>query len=168
MRKLAIGVFGSELFASKKQLSLAFEVGKEIARSGAVLVNGGRKGTMEACAKGAKKEGGFVVSILLGNSRKEANRYVDVAIPTGLGSGRGILIVRTCDALISIGGGNGTLNELCMGYSVGKPIIGIKGSGGWTDRLVGEYIDEKKKVRIIPAKNAKEAVGLAIKHAKKN
>lgn len=83
---------------------------------------------MEAACRGAKREGGATVGILPGAQRSEANRWVDVAVPTGLGEGRNLVIVRTADAVIAVGGEYGTLSELAFALRLGRPVVGL---GTW-------------------------------------
>ena len=64
---------------------LAEEVGRELARRGAVVVTGGLGGAMEAACRGAKAGGGTTLGILPTHDRADANEWVDVAVPTGLG-----------------------------------------------------------------------------------
>ncbi|HDO19280.1 MAG TPA: TIGR00725 family protein, partial [Thermoplasmatales archaeon] len=92
-------------------ISMAEEVGKEIAKHGAILICGGRGGVMEAACRGAKENSGITVGILP-FSKEEANPYVDIAIETGLGNVRNFLVVKSADAIIAICGRWGTLNEI--------------------------------------------------------
>lgn len=111
--------------ASAEQRAVAEEVGRELARRGAVLVCGGLGGAMEAACRGAREEGGTTVGILPGLDRREANEFVDVALPTGLGEARNALVVRTADSLVAIGGGFGTLSEIALALKTGKPVVGL-------------------------------------------
>jgi uncharacterized protein (TIGR00725 family) len=106
----------------------AAEVGRLIAERGAVLVCGGRGGAMEAACRGAKEVGGLTVGILPGPDRSEANPFVDVVLPTGLGEARNALVVGAADVVIAIGGGYGTLSEIALALKVGKRVIGL---GTW-------------------------------------
>jgi uncharacterized protein (TIGR00725 family) len=106
----------------------AAEVGRLIAERGAVLVCGGRGGAMEAACRGAKEVGGLTVGILPGPDRSEANPFVDVVLPTGLGEARNALVVAAADVVIAIGGGYGTLSEIALALKVGKRVIGL---GTW-------------------------------------
>jgi uncharacterized protein (TIGR00725 family) len=99
-----------------------------VAERGAVLVCGGLGGAMEAACRGAKEAGGTTLGVLPGVDRGEANPYVDIAVPTGLGQGRNLVIVHTADALIAVGGGYGTLSEIALALRAGKPVIGV---GSW-------------------------------------
>jgi uncharacterized protein (TIGR00725 family) len=106
----------------------AAEVGRLIAERGAVLVCGGRGGAMEAACRGAKEVGGLTVGILPGPDRSEANPFVDVVLPTGLGEARNALVVAAADVVIAIGGGYGTLSEIALALKAGKRVIGL---GTW-------------------------------------
>ena len=76
-----------------------------------MLVCGGLGGVMEAACRGARSEGGTTIGLLPGTDREEANGWVVLALPTGLGEGRNALIVRAADAVVAIGGGFGTLSR---------------------------------------------------------
>ena len=148
-------------------LDAAAEVGRLIARAGAVVVSGGLSGVMEAVSRGAKEEGGLVVGILPGFDKRDANPYVDVAITTGMGFMRNTLNVRAGDAVIMISGGIGTLNELTVAYE-DKPTIVLEGTGGWSDRLRsvaygGKHLDEARSRELLFARSPREAVDLALR-----
>jgi uncharacterized protein (TIGR00725 family) len=108
--------------------AVAQELGRRLARAGAIVVCGGLGGVMEAACRGAKEEGGTTVGILPGADRGAANAYVDVAIPTGLGESRNALVARAADALIAVAGGYGTLSEIALALKAGKPVVGL---GSW-------------------------------------
>ena len=114
--------------ASPEELAVAEEVGAEIAAAGAVLVCGGLGGVMEAACRGARSRGGKTVGLLPGLDRREANGWVEVAIPTGLGEARNALIVRAADAIVAVGGAWGTLSEIALGLRAGLPVVGL---GTW-------------------------------------
>jgi uncharacterized protein (TIGR00725 family) len=107
---------------------VAAEVGRLLAERGTVLVCGGRGGAMEAACRGAKEAGGLTVGILPGSDRSEANPFVDVVLPTGLGEARNALVVGTADVVIAVGGGFGTLSEIALALKAGKRVIGL---GTW-------------------------------------
>ena len=104
---------------------MAEQVGRQLARRGAVLVCGGRGGVMEAACRGAKAEGGTTVGILPGIDRWEANAYVDIPIVTGLGEARNAIVVRTAEAVIAVSGGFGTLSEIGLALKMGRPVVGL-------------------------------------------
>jgi uncharacterized protein (TIGR00725 family) len=111
--------------ASGEQLAVAEEVGRLLGERGAVVVTGGRGGVMEAACKGAREGGATTLGILPGLDRAEANQYVDVAVPTGLGEARNALVVRAADALIAVGGSYGTLSEVALGLQARKTVVGL-------------------------------------------
>jgi uncharacterized protein (TIGR00725 family) len=111
--------------ASAEQANAAEQVGRLLARRGAVVVCGGLGGVMEAACRGARAEGGTAVGILPGLDRGAANPHVEIALATGLGEARNALVVRAADALIAIGGAYGTLSEIALALKAGKPVIGL-------------------------------------------
>lgn len=147
-------------------LRAAEEVGRLLARRGAVVVSGGLSGVMEAVSRGAKEGGGLVIGILPGFDKRDANPYVDVALTTGMGWMRNALVVRAADAVIMISGGIGTLNELTMAYQ-DKPTVILEGTGGWADRVRevayrGKHLDESGSATLRYAATPGEAVALAL------
>ena len=122
-----IAVVGAGI-AEEGDARVAEAVGRLLAASGAVLVCGGLGGVMEAACRGAKAAGGTTVGILPGRRRSDANRYVDVAITTGLGEMRNPLVVRAADVVIAISGEFGTLSEMAFALKIGVPVVGI---GTW-------------------------------------
>jgi uncharacterized protein (TIGR00725 family) len=123
--KPIIAVIGGRR-TEKALLKEAEEVGRLIARKGATLVCGGLGGVMESASRGAKSEGGITVGILPQNDSDNANQYIDIPIATGLGIGRNVIIARTADALIAVGGAYGTLSEIAFALQMGKPVAGIR------------------------------------------
>lgn len=119
-----IGVIGTSE-ASNEEYKTAEEVGREIARRKGILVCGGLGGVMEASCRGAKSEGGLTIGIIPGSSKKEANPYVDVPIVTGISEARNIIVVRSSNAIIAIGGSFGTLSEIAFALKLEIPVIGI-------------------------------------------
>jgi uncharacterized protein (TIGR00725 family) len=112
--------------ADPEDEATAERVGRELARRGAVVVCGGLGGVMEAACRGAREEGGTTLGILPGSDRREANRFVEVAVPTGLGEARNALVVRAADALVAVGGAYGTLSEIALALKAGKPVLGLR------------------------------------------
>jgi len=110
---------------SKEEAKLAEEVGRELAKQGAILVCGGLGGVMEAACKGASSEGGVTIGILPGDSRQAANPYVQIPVVTGMGYARNVAVVRTAQAVIAIGGNYGTLSEISHALQSGIPVIGL-------------------------------------------
>lgn len=119
---LRIGVVGAGEAPDELAL-LAEAVGRHIAVAGAVLVNGGGGGVMEASARGAARAGGLTVGLLQGDEPDGANRWTALPLATGMGQGRNLLVVRASDALVVVGGGWGTLSEIALAGKVRRPLV---------------------------------------------
>jgi len=153
MMKPQIGVIGSGIcnngISNPSICDLAKEVGKHIAKNGAILICGGRGGVMEAAAFGAKESGGITVGILPGEHHSDANPYIDIAITTAMGHARNTIIAQSSSVLIAVGGRYGTLSEIALALSMEKPVVVI--ASKW--EIDGVYI----------AKTPKDAVDIALK-----
>ncbi|NOX20698.1 MAG: TIGR00725 family protein [Nitrospirae bacterium] len=134
-------------------LEIAENVGRELAAEGFIVLTGGLTGVMHWASRGAKESGGITVGILPQDNKKEANPYIDIPIATGLGIGRNVIIARTADALIAVGGGYGTLSEIAFALQLRKPVVGIQ-----TWDIQG----------IIKVETAKEAVQKVIEWLREN
>ncbi|MCW2491439.1 MAG: hypothetical protein JWN47_803 [Frankiales bacterium] len=125
-----LGVIGPS-DASEDELDLARAVGREVARSGAILLCGGRGGVMEAAAQGAHSADldtpGIVIGILPGSARGDARGPLDYVLATGLGELRNAVLVTSCDAVIAVGGSPGTLIEMGYALKASKPLAVISG-----------------------------------------
>lgn len=120
---------------SPQSYQLAVELGREIAKRNFVLITGGRTGVMEAVSKGLHEEGGLSIGILPGEFKQEANKFINIAIPTGLGEARNIIVVRAGDGVIAMEGGWGTISELAFARILQKPVVVLRGDGRWTELL---------------------------------
>ena len=140
----------------------AYHVGFELARSGAILLTGGLGGVMEAASRGAKEGGGFVIGIIPQDDKAMSNAYCDAVIATGIGYARDFVTAYSADAVIVVGGGVGTLIEVCAAYQNKTPIIAVKGTGGIADRFADDYLDDRKIERILHEDSAQAAVKRAI------
>ena len=143
--------------AGEQACRMAEEVGRELARRGAVVVTGGLGGAMEAACRGAKAEGGTTLGILPTHDRGDANEWVDVAVPTGLGEARNALVVRAADALVAVAGEFGTLSEIALALKVGTPVVGLE---TWELARSGRRV-EAIVVAETPADAADRAIALA-------
>jgi uncharacterized protein (TIGR00725 family) len=112
--------------ADAVEVAIAARVGELLADAGAVVVSGGLGGVMAASCEAAFRRGGTTVGLLPGNDRTAGNAFLTVALPTGLGELRNGLVVGVADAVIAIGGGWGTLNEIALAMRVGKPLVAIE------------------------------------------
>lgn len=120
-RPLRIAVVGGSR-ATEEEAAAARRLGAEVATAGAVVVCGGRGGVMEAVARGAAEAGGWTVGILPGADEAEANPWIRLPLPTGMGEARNALVVRSAQAVVAVGGGWGTLSEIALAGAVGCPV----------------------------------------------
>ncbi len=144
--RIRVAVIGGSR-PGRAAVEAAFEVGRLLARAGAVVVCGGLGGVMEAVCRGAREEGGLAVGILPGGSCADANPWVDLPVATGLGYTRNALVVMNADAVIAVDGEYGTLSEIAFGKIHGRKVVGL---GTWEVRGV------------VPAATPEEAVRLAL------
>lgn len=124
MDRNIIGVIGAGT-AGEDILGMAEEIGRLIAEQGCLLICGGMGGVMEASARGAKQACGTTIGILPQPDRHTANPYIDIPIATSFGEARNLIIIRTADLLIAVGGEYGTLSEIAFALKAEKPVIGL-------------------------------------------
>lgn len=157
---IQIGIIGSGSEIREEIKKIAYDAGSEIAKRGAILICGGKKGVMEAACRGCHENNGISVGILPSIQRKEANPYATIQIPTNLGENRNYLIVQSSDALVCIAGVIGTRMEATYTLKMNKILITIPKSGGVSKEFGLKYQNDKK-YKVFTAKNGKEAVSLA-------
>ena len=171
--KLQIGVMGSaaDLNYSKEIETIAKKLGELIAQSGNITVYGAEKdcdSLSTIAARGAKTANGLTVGITYGKGKDIFDKEnTDIIIVSGLerGGGREFVLINSCDVIIAISGGSGTLTELAQAYQLDIPMVAIKGTGGWADRLANQYLDKRERRKVIGVKKPQEAVKLAIQLA---
>lgn len=113
---------------------------------------------MAAACRGAASEGGLTVGFLPGTDRSEANEWVALALPTGMGEMRNALVVRAAQAVVAVGGEYGTLSEIALALKLGRPVIGLR---TWTLGRGDGSVD--RGVRVVDDPRA--AVALALEAA---
>jgi len=154
-----VAVVGPGDGATAEELGAAEEVGRLLAENGAVVVCGGLGGVMEAACRGARSAGGLTLGILPGRDRRDANAFVEVAVPTGLGEARNALVVRAADAVVAVGGAYGTLSEIALALKGGTPVVGLE---TWELARGGQPDGGIKR-----AESAAEAARIALELARK-
>lgn len=137
----------------QKRLLLAEAVGALLAKYSITLITGGRGGVMEAASRGAARGGGTTVGILPSGQMAEANSWCQIVIPTGLGHARNVVTALAGDFVIAVGGGSGTLSEICFAWLHGRPIFVFEGSGGWADKLASQPLDHRATSTITVCKD---------------
>jgi len=160
-----IGVIGSS--AEDTHLAeIAGALGREIGRSGCSLICGGLGGVMEAACRGMKslepRAKGKTIGILPGMDKGDANPYVDIIIPSGIGFARNTIITLAADGVIAVGGGAGTLTEISYAWKFGRPIVILETAGGWAGMFGGKGIDSTRPDHILTASSPSEAVRMVL------
>ena len=146
----------------------AVEVGYQLGRRGLSVVCGGLGGVMEACCEGLARARELhltevlSVGILPGPLAGDANPWVDVAIPTGMGIARNLLVVRSAAAVIVVNGGSGTLSELAFAWQLGRPIVALSPSGGIAEAWAGRAVDNRRGDKVRRADTPESAVELVV------
>ncbi len=154
-----IGVVGSGSGKlNEKIYEIAEKLGYLIAKENFILVCGGLYGIMEQVCKGAKSADGFTIGFIPSLDKRNANHYVDLIIPTGMGEARNLILVSTADVIITIAGDSGTLSEIAFAWKMSKPIISLSSTGGWSTKLADKKIDNKRKDKIYSAQTPEDAI----------
>jgi uncharacterized protein (TIGR00725 family) len=101
--------------------------------------------------------GGVVVGLLPGFRRRDANRWVTIPIVTGMDQARNVVLVRSCDAIVAVGGMYGTLSEIALALKLGIPVVGLR---TWRLRQ-----PEGRRVPLLTAATPEAAAALALRAA---
>ena len=137
---------------------LASAVWTKLTKINSVLITGGFGGVMRAACHGAQESGGITVGIIPQDDPSHANEFCDIVIPSGMGLTRDFLNALSADGVIVIGGGSGTLSEICAAYMYKKPIVALKNSGGTASKYADGYLDHRKNVKIVGVKTPQQAI----------
>jgi len=144
----------------------AEELGRVLVDAGFRVLSGGLGGVMQAASRGARSSSkyysGDVIGVLPGYDATAANEFVDIPICTGLDYARNVIVAASGDVVFAIGGGAGTLSEIAVAWSLGKPIIVVGGPDGWATELAGRRLDDRRNEPIYGPCNPVEAVQVAI------
>ncbi|TFF98166.1 MAG: TIGR00725 family protein [Promethearchaeota archaeon] len=138
----------------------AIEIGRLLAKNKYAIVCGGLYGGMEAVCKGAKQENGLTMGIIPNKNKSAANRYVDIAIPVPFSQGRNLIVVLSGDACIAISGKAGTLSEMCFAWIYKKPIIALSSVPGWSSKMAGQKIDNRRPDKIYGAETPDDVISI--------
>lgn len=145
-------------------LAAAEGLGRGLVDSGYRIVTGGLTGVMLAASRGGRTAKGWfegaVIGVLPGLDAMTANPWVDIALPTGLNHARNVIVVACADVVVAVGGGAGTLSEIALAWTHGKPVIGLDVGEGWSSRLAGEAIDDRRSDHVHRASDVAAALAL--------
>jgi len=125
-------------------------------------ISGMMGSALYAACHGSHDAGGIAVGIIPQDDPSLANEFCDIVIPTGMGLTRDFLNALSADGIIIIGGGSGTLSEICAAYMHKKPMVAIRNLGGTAEQYIDQYLDHRKNIRILGADSPKEAVKLIL------
>jgi uncharacterized protein (TIGR00725 family) len=156
VRKPVVGVMGGSSVSPEVEQQ-AETLGGLIAERGWVLLTGGRSvGVMEASSRGAKAAGGIVLGILPDRDDHRATEHLDFAVFTGMGDGRNLINVLSSDVVIACPGNTGTLSEIALALTAGRPTISL----GFD--LRGSVVDEyRERGLYVPVDTAATAIDTA-------
>lgn len=156
--KGTISIIGTSEIEPRTE-EIAIELGRLLAINKYAVACGGLSGVMEAVCKGAKQEGGFTIGIIPYEDKSRANEFIDVVIPVPFSQARNIVVVLSGDACVAVEGKAGTLSEICFAWIYGKPIIALTGEIlGWSSKMAGKKIDDRRSDTIYGATSALEVV----------
>ena len=113
---------------------------------------------MKAASHGAHDANGLTIGIILQDDPTMANEFCDIVIPTGMGLTRDFLNALSADGIIIVGGGSGTLSEVCAAYMYKKPMVTIRNIGGSVEQYIDGFLDHRKNIKIIGVDTPEDAV----------
>jgi uncharacterized protein (TIGR00725 family) len=148
MRKKVVSVIGGHRCTVEVEQK-AQELGKKLAKVVGILVCGGLGGTMKAVCQGFKTAGGVTIGIIPSYDKNDANKYVDIVIPTGLGLARNVVVVKSADVVVALPGEAGTLSEIAYCLQFGISVISL---GSWDikgvikTKTVDEAVEKVKEI----------------------
>lgn len=166
MSKQIIAIIGNaDIENDIEKQEISYELGRLIIDNGFALATGGLGGVMEYASKGAKlsknynKNSNSIIGILPDYDSESSNEHIDIAIPTGVGLARNLILISMANAVVAVGGGSGTLNEISAAWQMQKLIIGLK-VRGWSGKLCGKSLDDRRDDIVFCAKHAKEVIAI--------
>lgn len=162
-----ISVIGASEIDNKTE-KMTIEIGRLLAKNRYAVSCGGLTGVMEAICKGVKEENGLTIGIIPYKEKSAANKYVDIAIPVPFSQARNIVVVLSGDICVAIGGKAGTLSEIALSWIYGKPIIALSNVEGWSSKLAGEKIDDRRTDQIYKVNTPEEVLKKINEIMKKN
>lgn len=131
----------------------AENLGCEIARRDCLLLTGATTGLTYIVGQTAREQGAFHIGISpAANKREHLETFglpldsTDAIIYTGFGlKGRNVVLVRSCDIVLFIGGSWGSLNEFTIAHDEGRVIGCLTGTSGVAD-------EAERLLQVLPEK----------------
>ncbi|MGD9791468.1 MAG: TIGR00725 family protein [Phycisphaerales bacterium] len=166
-----IAVVGSAR-ESPEEVNAAEELGRLLIDGGVRIICGGLGGVMAGVCRGAAAsphwDDGSVIGVVPTYDLSSGNPWLGTTIATGMGHGRNILVVASARVVIAIGGRAGTLTEIALAWSLGKPVLAVGTEQGWASRLAGAKVDDRREDHIQGPLSPAEAARLAISLSQSN
>ncbi len=161
-RRPVLTIVGSAGPLPEPLVALCEDLGHRAIGAGFRIATGGLDGVMEAASRGAHRSPAYregdVIGVLPGGCRAQANPWVDIVIPTDMGMARNFVLVALGDVVISVRGGSGTLSEIAAAWQLGREVVALEPSGGWSQELAGRPLDARRETPIFSAGSPEEAV----------
>ena len=145
MSRITISVIGSH-DENIEVGQIAHEIGKIVAKVGAVMICGGLSGVMKEASRGCQEAGGLTIGILPGKDKKDSNPFIDIALPTSIGFARNAIVACAADLVVALPGSHGTNSEICYALVFGRPVIDL---GHWNIKGMIKAKDIKDAERLI-------------------
>ncbi len=115
----------------------------------AVVLVGGYRGGMKTVVDEALAQGLRVVAVIPRDYEQDIYPPSVVIVRTGMDvRARSVVLVRSSDVLVVMGGGSGTLMEAVTAYSIGVPVVYMVSTGLPTDALAAAYPNGSMDPRI--------------------
>lgn len=152
--KPIVGIMGPGENATPEDNEIAFELGREIAKNGWIVLTGGRSfGIMDAAMKGARDANGLTIGILPDNNEKNASENAQIRIVTGMGSGRNMINVLSSNIIVVLGMAAGTASEVSLAIKSNKKVILLN-----QDEISIRFFKNIGTYRVLVAKTVEEAI----------
>lgn len=149
MRKLISIIGDAKVEEGSAKYQMAFNLGKALVDNGYRVASGGLNGIMRAAFKGAKSSkkavDGDTIAITPMFDRSVTNEYADIVVATGLDVFRNVIVANS-DAVIAVGGGSGTMCEICNAWALRKMILATRNVDGWSGKVADTRLD--KRIRL--------------------
>ncbi|MFP4363471.1 MAG: hypothetical protein ACLFR1_06335 [Spirochaetia bacterium] len=142
MRKFQVSIIGSS-YEIDAEIECAKQIGSYVAQNSWIGIHGGRGGVMRGFAQGIAENNGTSIAILPGDNPEGANEFSSIVIPAAIGHARNSLTGIAGDAIVVIGGGAGTLSEVCFAWIHNKPIVACAWLKGTSKNVAGTSIDNR-------------------------
>lgn len=124
---MIVAVFGKGRNAPPVLCSAAFDVGRQVALAGHVLLSGALAGVMLSSALGAAEEGGQVIGLVPVDADEPHASFPGVLLRTGLTAHvRNVVMGNACDAAVMLDGSHGAMQELAVVLDREIPVVAFR------------------------------------------